>query len=64
MARYLLPVEPLMVPVVMYVFGRLYEGRWRRSFAVWMACVVIAVAAALLVCLELQTGAISSWLHA
>lgn len=64
MARYLLPVEPLMVPVVMYVFGRLYEGRWRRSFAVWMACVVIAVAAALLVCLELQTGAVSSWLHA
>ena len=63
MARYLLPVEPLLVPVVMYVMCLLYNRRWRRSFAVWMGCLAVVLTIALLVCLEIQTGAVSKWLN-
>lgn len=63
MARYLLPVEPLLVPVVVYVICLLCEGRWRRSFIVWMICLAIVLTIALLLCLEIQTGLVSKWLN-
>lgn len=63
MARYLLPFKPLMVPVAVYVFWRLYEGRWRRGFTAWSIVFVVMLAVALLICLELKTGVVSGMLH-
>ena len=61
--RYLLPVETMMMPAVVYVLCRVRERRWRRPFVWWMCCLVVIVALALLVCLELQRGVVSSFLH-
>lgn len=63
MARYLLPAVPLIVPVVVYVLCRVYEGRWRRMFTWWMIFLVVTMTLVLLACLEMQTGAVSSFLH-
>ncbi len=42
--RYVLPIEPLFVPVAVYVVCRLREGLWRKPFVVW-AFVFVAVMA-------------------
>ena len=60
MSRYVLPVQMLLVPVAVYVLCRLYEGHLRRQFAIYFMVFVVLVAVALLICLELQTSAISS----
>jgi hypothetical protein len=62
-ARYVTPIEPLFVPVAVYVLCRLFEGRWRRPYLIWMIVFIVIVALALLVCLEIQQGAISKMLH-
>lgn len=62
-ARYVLPFQPLFVPVATYVLCRLGESRWRRLFNRWAVCYVILLAVVLLVCLELQASTISSILH-
>jgi hypothetical protein len=62
-ARYVLPVQPLFIPVVMFVLCRLFEGRFRKAFTWWMVVFVILVSAVLLSCLELQEQAISKALH-
>ena len=62
-ARYVLPVQPLFIPVVMFVLCRLFEGRFRKAFTLWMVVFVILVSAVLLSCLELQEQAISKALH-
>ena len=58
-ARYLLPFKPLMVPIAVFVFCRLHEGRWRRAFLWYSICFILLLAVALLTCLELKTGLIS-----
>lgn len=60
MSRYVLPIQILLVPVAVYVLCRLYEGFLRRQFVVYFLVFAILVAGALLLCLELQTSAISS----
>ena len=62
-ARYVSPIQPLFVPVAMYVICRLWEGHWRRAFVWWSVFYVILVAATLLFCLEIQQAAISKMLH-
>ncbi|MBQ3730290.1 MAG: hypothetical protein IJS04_03350 [Muribaculaceae bacterium] len=62
-ARYVTPIEPLFVPVAVYVLCRLFEGRWRRPYLIWMIVFIVIVALALLVCLEIQQGVISKMLH-
>ncbi|MBO4803646.1 MAG: hypothetical protein J5503_03785 [Muribaculaceae bacterium] len=62
-ARYVTPIEPLFVPVAMYVLCRLFEGRWRRAYLIWIITFVVLVAVALLICIEIQQGAISKMLH-
>ena len=62
-ARYVLPIQPLFVPVAMYVLCRLYEGRWRKPYIIWMIVFIILLAIALLLCLEIQQSAISKMLH-
>jgi len=62
-ARYVCPIQPLFVPVAIYVLCRLWEGHWRRAFLWWAIAYVILVAAALAVCLEIQQATISKMLH-
>ena len=61
-ARYLLPIEPLFVPVAMFVFCRLAEGHWRRQYKLWCVVFVILLAAALIVCNLFQRGILSGLL--
>ena len=49
MARYMLPVQPLMVPMVLFVLCHLHEGRWRRGYLIWMISLIVLVFAALMV---------------
>ena len=62
-ARYVTPVQPLFVPVAMYVLCRLWEGHWRKAFIWWSVIFVILMAAALVLCLEIQQATISKMLH-
>lgn len=61
--RYLLPIEPLFIPVVLFVLCRLHEGHWRKSFKRWCIFFVILLIVTLLVCLELERGVFSRALH-
>ena len=62
-SRYVLPVQPLFIPVAMYVLCRVFEGRRRKAFTWWMVMFALVVAVVLLVCLELQEEAVSRALH-
>lgn len=62
-ARYVTPIQPLFVPVAVFVLCRLREGRLRKAFTIWSICFVLLVAITLLFCLEIQQAAISKWLH-
>ena len=62
-ARYVTPIQPLFVPVAVFVLCRLREGRLRKAFAIWSICFVLLIAITLLFCLEIQQAAISKWLH-
>ena len=61
--RYVLPVQPLFIPVAMYVLCRVFEGRRRKAYTWWMIVFVLVVAVVLLLCLELQEGAVSQALN-
>lgn len=61
--RYVLPFQPLFIPVALYVLCRVYEGHRRKAFTWWMIVYVVIVALVLLACLELQEGAVSRVLH-
>ena len=62
-ARYVTPVQPLFVPVAVFVLCRLREGHWRKAFTIWAICFVVLIASSLLLCLEIQQATISKWLH-
>ena len=62
-ARYVIPIQPLFVPVAVFVLCRLREGRLRKAFTIWSICVILLIAITLLFCLEIQQAAISKWLH-
>ena len=61
--RYVIPVQPLFIPVAMYVLCRVHEGRWRKPYAIWMIILIVIIAITLLLCLEVQQGAVSKMLH-
>ena len=46
MARYMLPFQPLMVPMVLYVLYRVYQGRWRKSYIIWIVALLLIMIAA------------------
>ena len=54
--RYALFIEPLFVPVAMYVLCRLREGQWRKAFRWYSATYVVVLAAAIVLCLFIQNG--------
>ena len=62
-ARYVLPIQPLFIPVAFYVLCRLYEGKWRKPFAIWTIALGILVIVAMLLYVEIQHGVISYRLH-
>jgi len=62
--RYVLPFQPLFIPVVVFMLCRLYKGgRWAKSFKRWSIFFVILLAVTLVVCFELQTKSVSSMLN-
>lgn len=61
--RYVLPFEPLFIPVVLFVLCKLVDGNHRKAFKRWSIFFVITLATTLLVCLELQHTTISRMLH-
>jgi len=61
--RYVLPFEPLFVPVAIYVICRLVEGKWRVLFKRWFICYVILLTVALLICMEIQLYTFSTMFH-
>lgn len=62
-ARYVIPIQPLFIPVTMYVLCRLHEGRWRKPYTLWMIALVIVLATTLLLCMEIQQAAVSKYFH-
>ena len=43
MARYMLPFQPLMVPMVLFVLYRVHQGRWRKSYILWILAILFLV---------------------
>lgn len=60
--RYVLPIQPLFVPVAVYVLGRLHEGRWRRQFRIWTIIYIILLIAALIISFKFKQGFFDPWL--
>lgn len=61
-ARYVIPIQPLFIPVAMYVLCRVREGRWRKTYVVWMIVFIVIITLTLLLCMEIQQGAVSKYL--
>lgn len=53
-SRYLLPAEPLTVPLAVYVIARLREGAMRHTFRWWATAYVIILITTLVVCYHIQ----------
>lgn len=62
-ARYVTPIQPLFVPVAVYVLCRVRQGHDRRAFGWWCAAFVLLLAVALCFCLEIQQATFSKMLH-
>ena len=61
-ARYVVPILSLFVPVSVYVLCRVHEGHRRKAYLWWMVTLVIVIALVLLLCLEIQQGTFSKML--
>lgn len=61
-ARYAVPIQPLFVPVAVYVLCLLCDKRWLRPFLWWLCVFVILLLVALVLCHELQHPTISEML--
>ena len=60
--RYVLPVQPLFVPVAAYVLCRLREGRWRRQLRIFTIIFIILLIAALIISIKFKQGFFDPWL--
>ena len=58
-SRYLLPVEPMAVPLAVLVVARMRENLWRKAFAWWAVAFVVVLATTLVICYNVQL----SYLH-
>lgn len=61
-ARYVLPVQALLIPVAVYVLARLGEGRWRRQFRIWTILFIVLLIAALIISFKFKQGFFDPWL--
>ena len=55
-SRYLLPVEPMAVPMAVLVLARLREGHWLKAFKWWSLAYVLTLTVTLVVCYHVQTA--------
>ena len=55
-SRYLLPIEPMAVPLAVLVMARLREGHWRKPFKWWTATYAVILVVTLVVCYHVQTS--------
>lgn len=53
-SRYILPVEPLAVPIAVFVVAMLRQGRMRRQFMWWSVAYVVVLAVTLVLCYHIQ----------
>lgn len=60
--RYVLPIQPLFIPVAAYVLCRLYEGKWRRQFRIYTIVFIILLIAALIISIKFKQGFFDPWL--
>ena len=60
--RYVLPIQPLFVPVTAYVLARLYNGQWRRQFRIWTIIYIVLLIAALVISIKFKQGFFDPWL--
>ena len=58
-SRYLLPVEPMAVPLAVLVVARLRECHWRKAFTWWAVAFVLVLTVVLVICYNVQL----SYLH-
>ena len=60
--RYILPIQPLFIPVAVYILARLSEGRWRRQFRIWTILFIVLLIAALIISFKFKQGFFDPWL--
>ncbi|MBO7609570.1 MAG: hypothetical protein J6S96_05155 [Muribaculaceae bacterium] len=53
-SRYILPVEPMAVPIAVYVIAKLREGVMCRTFKWWAVIFVVVLVITLIVCYHIQ----------
>ena len=53
-SRYLLPVDPMAVPLAVLVAARLREHHWRKPFKWWVMAYVLVLVVTLVVCYHVQ----------
>lgn len=59
-SRYALPIQPLFVVIALYVFLHFKEGRYRRSFTMWMIVYTLILVATLVFCYDTQVNYLRS----
>ena len=59
-SRYALPIQPLFVVIALYVFLHFKEGRYRRSFSIWMVVYTLILIATLIFCYHIQADHLRS----
>ena len=53
-SRYTLPIQPLFVVIATYVLLQVKEGKYRRSFTIWMIVYTLVLVATLILCYHTQ----------
>ena len=53
-SRYVLPIEPLAVPIAVFVIARLREGVNRKQFTWWAITYVVVLTVTLILCYHIQ----------
>jgi len=54
-SRYALPLQPLFVVIALYVLLNVKQGKYRRSFGLWMIIYVFVLLAILMLCYNAQS---------
>lgn len=53
-SRYMLPIEPMAVPIAVFVIAKLREGKMRRPFILWTLVYAVLLVVTLVVCYHIQ----------
>ena len=54
MARYVLPFQPLFIPVAVYMLCLLHKGLWCKQIKYWSICYIVLLVVTLVICFQLQ----------